>query len=1305
MDHAHEPHLALLPVDAAGNVPLATHVATRAGDWFDPGTWAGGQVPGDGAIVHIPAGVSVSYEGASDAKLFMVRVDGTLSMTATNGAATKMVVDTVITSASSLLHVDADGPSDGTVDIVFAEGTPVAHQGHFSDHSAGDGVLGRYSWDPEQLSLGLVASGEVKVEGQTVEGHLQFAEGPMAGESHISFHTGLAGIETWKPGHQIVVGGTSYNGRDGDGHLISGDEVRTITQIKSVGGKVVVTLDRPLEFDHVGPQDPSTGAELTGYAANLTRNVNLSSAVADQNGDGLMDRGVSIGEQLGPNDHHVTERGHVMMMHNDNALISNSGFLGLGRTDKSIGIDDFVLEQNANHNHRLHHDANGDGIYDPETDHAIEMPADLILNQRGRYPIHIHMAGTGDDHEDHGDHHGGHTTSTMTHAGRPLPGPGVIGPCAATGNPICHCGDADGDGLADCLETEFEAPGGAVLQGNVVWGSPGWGFVHHSSEADMIGNVAFDVAGSSFVAESGDEVGSWTDNIAINSYGARPGQSNEDSDDFNEDDGFQGVGFYLKSRILDVEDNVAVSSARAGFFYHNNGVGLQETPVSELGDIALAAPGLESMETENVPIASFDGNRVIGAFEGIRIATDPTDAIRKYNDAYSTMTDFIGYGLEESGVSVTYSSKYVFADFLLIGNDERGYNSTTSGFFFKASAADMTVRDSHVEGFDSGVYNWSQVGDRQEYRRGFWDPKLPKYKEGIENYEGLDTPGITNPAHNLWNTNVINLTTDNLEGRAVRAPRLSIADENGIVTKHSSVAEFDTSDSNVQNDPAAQFEFKIGLVGDSAAGALVALWREDLATDPDQQTVLQNHVPLAYNEDVYLGQVYLDTGLEKRNTYLEVHENINADYWSGTVLEFAKTDSLGTQVFEYGDFTPMDPGAFSRQVTTNERIVFTKEMIDGVLNSTGYYTLPGYPDAKFVEMSMIFSDRGTGEWHVKTFLVALDLAWQIPADALNLGTVRAFGDLIIAPEYAFFENGVLVPGRAPVTGTEIQQISHQYSDLLAETQIFGQVLTEDGGIGVISSEGPPPEPVAPETPPAPDPVVYGTKTGERLLGDAGDDIVDGGAGDDRLIGGRGDDTLMGGSGDDTLKAGLGDDLLAGEEGDDLLYGRAGDDRLDGGAGNDMLRGGRGDDTLVGGEGHDNLIGWLGADDLSGGAGNDKLGAGAGDDLLAGGAGNDALRGGAGADRLDGGEGADTLTGGQGEDIFVFDDRSGVDVIEDFENGVDAIQFMIQSFGFDDLAILEEEDDVIIEHEGGAIRLKNVDAEDLDPGDFQFSGSG
>ena len=718
--HAHMGHLDLMPTDANGTATMATHVAVNNGDWFNPATWANGQVPNDGALVHIPDGVSVSYEGASDAKLFIVRVDGALNMHAENGTTTKMVVDTMITSTGSTLSIDAADATDGTVDIVFAETSPQAHHGSFHDYSGGNGVIGRWSWDPDQLSLGLVASGTVDIKGQDVEAGAQLATGPLAGTTQLVFDAPLDD-PGWAIGQQIVVGGTKYLGRDADLALQTEDEVRTITNVDISNGQMIVTIDRALDYDHRGPTDPTTGAELTGFVGNLTRNVTLSSAVADEDGDGLANRGVSTTDTLGAGDHYVTERGHVMFMHNDDVKVTDTAFFGLGRTDKSREVDE--IQTSFDHHKRILQDNGTPGQFDPETDTFLETDPSQVTNPRGRYAIHIHEANLADDHSDH--YHG------------------VIGPCPDTGGPICHCGsteDHDGDGIPNHLDEDCVHHDGAYLEGNVIWGSPGWGLVQHSSKATLDGNLAYDVAGSAFVAELGDETGVWQDNLAIGTYGVTDVQVNQDTDNFNEDDGGSGNGFYLKARAIDIIDNVAQSSGRAGFFYHNAGGDMREVRAEDLGDLEHLAQGRETVPVEDVPIRTFTGNTVIAAREGVRIMTDPHDAVRKFSDAWSKMENFIGWEIDQAGVSVTYASKYIFENFLILGTETKitdAANQANSGFHFLASVADVTVLNSHVEDFQNAVTNWVQIGDRQEYRRGFWDPKDPTDLTLAPAYDGM----------------------------------------------------------------------------------------------------------------------------------------------------------------------------------------------------------------------------------------------------------------------------------------------------------------------------------------------------------------------------------------------------------------------------------------------------------------------------------------------------------------------------------------------------------------------------------------
>jgi Ca2+-binding RTX toxin-like protein len=101
------------------------------------------------------------------------------------------------------------------------------------------------------------------------------------------------------------------------------------------------------------------------------------------------------------------------------------------------------------------------------------------------------------------------------------------------------------------------------------------------------------------------------------------------------------------------------------------------------------------------------------------------------------------------------------------------------------------------------------------------------------------------------------------------------------------------------------------------------------------------------------------------------------------------------------------------------------------------------------------------------------------------------------------------------------------------------------------------------------------------------------------------------------------DLIDAKAGNDVVLARGGDDEVLGGAGDDELDAGEGDDGIDGGAGADTLLGGAGADTLSGGAGDDVL---------------------------EGGGGNDTLAGGEGVDTYVFQGRSGIDVVTEGEVG-------------------------------------------------------
>lgn len=144
--------------------------------------------------------------------------------------------------------------------------------------------------------------------------------------------------------------------------------------------------------------------------------------------------------------------------------------------------------------------------------------------------------------------------------------------------------------------------------------------------------------------------------------------------------------------------------------------------------------------------------------------------------------------------------------------------------------------------------------------------------------------------------------------------------------------------------------------------------------------------------------------------------------------------------------------------------------------------------------------------------------------------------------------------------------------------------------------------------------ITGNDLANRIFGNSGNDSIDTGRAADRVNGNQGNDTINGQDGDDFLRGGKDDDFLLGGTGRDVLLGDRQDDFITGDSGDDVLRGGKQNDTLSGGDGVDFIYG----------------------------------------DRDD-----DNLTGGSGVDLFIFDEESGVDVINDFEGagivGGDVIQ--------------------------------------------------
>jgi Ca2+-binding RTX toxin-like protein len=228
----------------------------------------------------------------------------------------------------------------------------------------------------------------------------------------------------------------------------------------------------------------------------------------------------------------------------------------------------------------------------------------------------------------------------------------------------------------------------------------------------------------------------------------------------------------------------------------------------------------------------------------------------------------------------------------------------------------------------------------------------------------------------------------------------------------------------------------------------------------------------------------------------------------------------------------------------------------------------------------------------------------------------------------------------------------------------------------------------------------GNNQRNRLVGNSGNNLLDGGAEADAMLGGLGNDTYVvdnqldtvtenQNEGTDTVQSAVSWTLGAnvenlaltgsaninatGNDQNNALAGNAGNNILDGQQGADAMAGGAGDDTYyvdnVGdtvtenaSEGIDTVISLynytLGANTeniILGALGNQITGNSLDNNML-GNSGNNILNAGGGNDTLDGGLGVDTLYGGTGDDVYFVDSTAGVlDTVVEYANeGTDTV---------------------------------------------------
>ena len=546
---------ALVPREAA------TFVSIASGNWNDTHTWKNGAIPNGGAQVLVAAGTTVTFDAVQTNAMKWVRIDGELDF-ATN-IDTQMLVETVAVDPAGTLHI-------GTVANPIASGVAarlvIADAGRAIDTT----------WDPEQLSRGLISHGTVAMQGEEVTPFVSLAVAPVEGNTQLKLD---ATPVHWRVGDRLVLTGTST---DLDSKQ---DEELKIVAIN--GNTVTIDSDdtkagvQGLNFDHTPPE----GFGLKVYVADMNRNA----VVMSQN-PAINDR-----------------RGHVMFMHSQKVQVHNVGFYGMGRTDKRNPENDPVIQEG-------------------------KVLKTTGLNVRGRYAVHFHKTGI------------------------------------------------------DRSKVAAEISGSAIVD------SPGWGVVNHESYVNMLHNVAFNVVGSSFVTEFGDEIGSMVGNLSIRNVGSGDGlEDRQDIFDF----GHGGHGFWLQGPGVEVVDNIATGAAQAAFIFFTTS-SEAEFSAANLDDPSLAA-GQTSVPVGTVPFKRVSGNTAFASGAGLETWFHLTNM----NDGQSFIDQMTTWNTDR-GIFTPYTGRTTIRDALVIGRTDGGWLWGT-GIDRNNVTNNMTYENAQVVGWEVGI--------------------------------------------------------------------------------------------------------------------------------------------------------------------------------------------------------------------------------------------------------------------------------------------------------------------------------------------------------------------------------------------------------------------------------------------------------------------------------------------------------------------------------------------------------------------------------------------------------------------------
>jgi len=260
--------------DEAGKAAPALIRSAKSGSWSAESTWEGGKAPGAGARVQIRPGHTVLYDVAADTVIRSIHVAGIF----------KFDPDRDTRLNVGLIKIQpGDDPSEDGFDCTahMAEVDPAQPRAALKvgtrdrPIAAGHNALIRLhhveGLDKESCPAIVCCGGQMELHGAAMNRTwVKLGASAKAGAADIMLAEAISG---WRAGDRVIVTATTRQIKAKKTFRAS---VRDNTQteeriVKAIDG-TRLTLDKPLEFDHLGD-----GA-YRGEVANLSRNVIVESA-------------------------------------------------------------------------------------------------------------------------------------------------------------------------------------------------------------------------------------------------------------------------------------------------------------------------------------------------------------------------------------------------------------------------------------------------------------------------------------------------------------------------------------------------------------------------------------------------------------------------------------------------------------------------------------------------------------------------------------------------------------------------------------------------------------------------------------------------------------------------------------------------------------------------------------------------------------------------------------------------------------------------------------------------------------------